>query len=129
MQHDIYSLGVYLLEVALWQSFVQFNDDLTCPWPDLEIQNAISDKDARKGGFTIKKRLVALAKDRLPCLVGDRYANLVTACLCSLDRSEDNVFENESHVRDDDGIVAGVRYIENVSALTEVKTVCFVDLT
>jgi hypothetical protein len=103
MQHDIYSLGLYLLEVALWQSW--------------------------KGGFTIKKRLVALAKDRLPCLVGDRYANLVTACLCSLDRSEDNVFENESHVRDDDGIVAGVRYIENVSALTEVKTVCFVDLT
>jgi hypothetical protein len=43
----------------------------------------------------------------------------VTACLCCLDKSEDNVFEIESHVRFDDGIVVGVRYTENVSTLTE----------
>jgi hypothetical protein len=26
MQHDIYSLGVCLLEIALWQSFIQIDD-------------------------------------------------------------------------------------------------------
>ncbi|OQD90471.1 hypothetical protein PENANT_c001G01638 [Penicillium antarcticum] len=80
MQHDKYSPRVCLLEIALWQSFVQVEQDLACPWSDLDIETAISDEDARRGGFT----------------------------------REDNVFETQSHVNDDDGIVVGVRYIENV---------------
>jgi hypothetical protein len=71
VQHDIYRLGVCLLEITLWRSFIQVNEDLACPWPDLDIQGAISDKDLRKVGYAVKKRLVALIKDWLPCLVGD----------------------------------------------------------
>lgn len=48
---------------------VHINEGVTFPWPKLDIQKAISDKDARRGGFAIKKRLVAIAKEELPCLV------------------------------------------------------------
>ena len=118
MQHDIYSLGVCLLEIGLWHSFVQWesDDSQPHPWSDLNIQDAISDKDPRHGGFTTKNKLVAITKDRLPSLVGDNYTRLVLACLCCLDEgSEDNVFgASGSCVRDRDGIVVGVRYVENV---------------
>ena len=118
MQHDIYSLGVCLLEIGLWHSFVQWESDESQPhpWSDLDIQDAISDKDPRHGGFTTKNKLVTITKDRLPSLVGDNYTRLVLACLCCLDEgSEDNVFGALGNgVRDRDGIVVGVRYIENV---------------
>jgi hypothetical protein len=116
MQHDIYSLGVCLLEIALWQSFVQNCDAFKTPWTGMEIEEAIADKDARRGGYAIKKKLVAMAKDRLPCLVGDRYTNLVIACLCCLDPGEGNIFNAEGHtLKDSDGIIIGVRFIEHVS--------------
>ncbi|CAI7571785.1 unnamed protein product [Penicillium bialowiezense] len=123
MQHDIYSLGVCLLEIGLWHSFVQreSDDDQTSPWSELDIRDAISDKDPRHGGFIIKDRLVDIAKDWLPSLVGDNYTRLVLACLCCLDEgSEHNVFgATGSGVKDKDGIVVGVRFIENVLLKTE----------
>ncbi|KAJ5200246.1 hypothetical protein N7491_008954 [Penicillium cf. griseofulvum] len=122
MQHDIYSLGVCLLEIGLWHSFVQWEADRCqpCPWSELNIQDAILDKDSRRGGFATKEELVAIAEDRLPSLVGDRYSKLVLACLCCLDEgSEDNVFGASGSVMDKDGIVVGVRYIENVLLKTE----------
>lgn len=116
MQHDIYSLGVCLLEIALWQSFVQIGDAFKSPWADMEIEEAIADKDARRGGYTIKKKLVTMAEGRLPRLVGDRYTNLVVACLCCLDQGEKNIFNGEGCiVKDSDGVIIGVRFIEHVS--------------
>lgn len=118
MQHDIYSLGVCLLEIALWHSFLVQEPDNTepHPWDELNIQSAISDRNSRRGGTAIKAELVAITEDRLPSLVGDQYTNLVLACLCCLDtESKHNVFEGPgSAVKDEDGIVVGVRYIENV---------------
>ena len=119
MQHDIYSLGVCLLEIGLWQSFVQITNDFKTPWADMGIEGAISDKDSRRGGYATKKILVAMAKDRLPCLVGDRYTNVVVACLCCLDPGEENIFDAEGHsVKDNDGIIIGVRFIEHVSTFS-----------
>ncbi|KAJ5127737.1 hypothetical protein N7448_008516 [Penicillium atrosanguineum] len=115
MQHDIYSLGVCLLEIALWRSFVELEGDAATPWSDLRIGTAICEKDARRGGFAIKKQLTMLAKARLPALVGDRYTDIVLACLGCLDKNEDNVFDMQGiDTRDEDGIIIGVRYIENV---------------
>lgn len=119
MQHDIYSLGVCLLEIGLWRSFVEAEADgaTPIPWSELNIDAAIHEKDARRGGFAIKKELTTLAKTRLPSMVGDRYTDLVIACLCCLDRGEDNVFEALGvEVKDKDGIIIGVRYIENASS-------------
>jgi hypothetical protein len=82
----------------------------------MEIEEAIADKDARRGGYAIKKKLVAMAKGRLPRLVRDRYTNLVVACLCCLDQGEENIFNGEGNgVKDSDGVIIGVRFIEHVS--------------
>lgn len=127
MQHDIYSLGVCLLEIALWRSFVHIDDEGPTPWSELRIEKAISDRDARRGGFAIKKELVTMAKDRLPSLVGDRYSDLVLACLCCLDK--DNVFDVEGPgVKDNDGMIIGVRYIEIVSSCCPIKLTRWVSL-
>ncbi|KAF5862095.1 hypothetical protein ETB97_012160 [Aspergillus alliaceus] len=58
----------------------------------------------------MKRELVSMAKDWLPVLVGDRYTDIVLACLCCLDVVGDNIF---SDVKDNDNIVIGVRFIEN----------------
>ncbi|ODM16477.1 hypothetical protein SI65_07984 [Aspergillus cristatus] len=120
MQHDIYSLGVCLLELALWRSFVQYDGDTAVPCSELDITAAISDKDPRRGAFAIKKKLVAMAEHRLPSSMGDRYTDLTVACLTCLDNGESNTFGYD--VKDEDGIVVGVRYIEKV--LLQIEEIC-----
>lgn len=115
MQHDIYSLGVCLLELALWRSFVQYDVGFAVPCPELNISKALSDKDRRRGAFAIKRELVAMAEDRLPGLIGERYTSLTMACLNCLD-NKNNIFHVESSQKDEKTVV-GVRYIENVSQL------------
>lgn len=126
MQHDIYSLGVCLLEIALWQSFVRLqipssleSAEPTVPWEDLDIVHAIQDKDPKRSGFAIKTALTKLAEERLPALVGDVYTEVVVTCLGCLDSGEQNVFGTERdlrvRLRDEDGVVVGVRFAENVS--------------
>ncbi|CAG8063123.1 unnamed protein product [Penicillium nalgiovense] len=114
MRHDIYSLGVCLLEIAIWCSFVQESDSSLIPWSDLHISQVITDKDKRRGAFEIKRKLIHLSKDRLPSLVGDRYTEVVIACLCCLDDTEYNSFRYEQGMEDEDGVIVGVRYIENI---------------
>ncbi|PLB37688.1 uncharacterized protein BDW47DRAFT_131935 [Aspergillus candidus] len=133
MQHDIYSLGVCLLEIALWQSFVRSkfpsspeSADLTVPWEELDIVHAIEDKDPKRGGFAIKASLTELAERRLPALVGDVYTEVVVTCLGCLDSGEENVFGTERDLRvklrDEDGVVVGVRFAENV--LLRIEEIC-----
>lgn len=116
VQHDIYSLGVCLLELALWHSFAQYDVGFAVPCPELNVSKALSDKDRRRGAFAIKKELVTMAEDRLPGLIGERYASLTVTCLNCLDSKENNIFHFESS-RKDEKTVVGVRYIENVSQL------------
>lgn len=58
MQHDIYSLGVCLLEIALWRSFVLCGPGESIseqyPWSDPNIQDAICDRNSRRGGRAMK---------------------------------------------------------------------------
>lgn len=125
MQHDVYSLGVCLLEIGLWCSFICEDADgdgdgmqVQVPWEDLDISTALVGKDRRKGASAIKRVLVDLARDRLPGLVGELYTSLTVACLTCLDQGDDNTFGSQKELRDKDGIIVGVRYIEKVS-LTE----------
>ncbi|KAE8139862.1 hypothetical protein BDV38DRAFT_280775 [Aspergillus pseudotamarii] len=113
MQHDVYSLGVCLLEIGLWCSFVCEDDNGgSVPWEQLDISEALADEDTRGRASAIKRALVALAKERLPCIVGERYTQLTTACLTCLDKGDENVFGNQAGLEDEDGIIVGVRYIE-----------------
>ncbi|KAL4799317.1 hypothetical protein BDV19DRAFT_355589 [Aspergillus venezuelensis] len=122
--------GVCLLEVAIWDTFVQSPNQLLdkgkaeytdgekdtesdIPWPSLGIEAALHEKDTRRGAFMVNDRLVELAKQVLPALVGDWYTGVDIACLCCLNDSEDNAFRDKKGLglQERDGIIVGVRYV------------------
>ena len=115
MQHDIYSLGICLLEIGLWTSFVIPNGSGFQPGPGLDINEALSTKDKVKGAFDIKRQLTDIALSSLPMAMGTRYSDLVVSCLTCLDPDETNRFGSQAELQDEDGIIVGIRYIEKVS--------------
>jgi WD40 repeat protein len=111
MQHEIYSLGVCLLEVGLWTSFVQYTQDQsptksqTCSmWRENLHESAQSEE--------IKSRLVSLAIKDLPAKMGTKYARIVESCLTCLDLGNED-FDEDPGLQED-GVVVAVRYIEKV---------------
>ncbi|GIZ43254.1 hypothetical protein CKM354_000648600 [Cercospora kikuchii] len=112
MQHDIYSLGVCLLEIGLWSPFVLYdhNGRISGPGQAFEVSAA----DLR--GFSpaaFKDLLVGLAKRRLPPIMGNTYTEVVVDCLTCLDADNDE-YEEISEVEDQDGVVVGVKFINQV---------------
>ncbi len=119
MQHDIYSFGVCLLEIGLWETFVCIDEEKLDPVPgqalDRTIRDAWAVKDQRRRAQLIKQALIQLAKNRLPSRMGRKYMELVVDCLTCLDKA-DNSFGLEDEFVDEDGVLVGVRFIEKVSA-------------
>ncbi|KAG9255483.1 uncharacterized protein F5Z01DRAFT_685943 [Emericellopsis atlantica] len=119
MQHDIYSLGVCLLEIGLWTSFVWYpeNNDDAAPVPGLGLGLALSDTDFATIGaasrLQTKEHLVGLARKDLPPRVGDKYTDLVVVCLTCLDPGN-TAFGSEQELLDEDGILVGVRFVEKI---------------
>ncbi|KAJ6440645.1 het-s domain-containingprotein [Purpureocillium lavendulum] len=126
MQHDVYSLGVCLLELGLWESFVSYeNDDdgergsgdqVALPSKSLGLSPGdfeFTESAGMQPSSGIKDHLVDLAKTRLPMQMGDKYTAVVIACLTCLDKDNEE-FGSEDDMRDDDGILIGVRFIEKV---------------
>jgi hypothetical protein len=111
MQHDIYSLGVCLLELGLWESFVSYeatptsNDNASTP-----TRASILGMDR---GVYFQKHLLFLAQGELRKRMGTRYSEVVVTCLTCLD-PENVDFGAEADFEDDDGIEVGARYIEKV---------------
>jgi hypothetical protein len=106
MPHDIYSLGVVLLELGLWQSFLSYpaDPDPSGQDPNLEFSDEMgegpsanmalpptflaaldAEKDTRKRAMAVKSALVALASEMLPARMGRRYTDVVLLCLRCLD--------------------------------------------
>lgn len=113
MQHDIYSLGVCLLEIGLWDSFVRYRQDGKVEGPNTDLFRCSVEGLRRKKPDEIKNLLVTLARDRLPAVVGELYKQVVLNCLTCLD--EDNAdFGDRSEFEDADGVKVGVRFIERV---------------
>lgn len=107
MQHDIYSLGVCLLEIGLWSPLVEYPD------PATRNPSAHLDPESFFSGVTMKNRLLLLAERHLPHNMGTLYTDVVKTCLTCLD--EDNGdFGDDSEFYDEDGILVGIRYIEKV---------------
>ncbi|OJJ31966.1 hypothetical protein ASPWEDRAFT_43971 [Aspergillus wentii DTO 134E9] len=118
MQHDIYSLGVCLLEVGLWETFVLYDDQGGNPRPspilNLELDNL-------EQLASIKEHLVSLTRNILPRRMGTKYARVVETCLTCLD--PDNAdFGDEQEFQDADGVLVAVRYIEKV--LLQLDGIC-----
>lgn len=111
MQHDIYSLGVCLLEVGTWTSLVTF-DAADEPVASAYLQKFMEDEGSKDAEQT-KQLLTGFAETRLPQTMGDRYARVVIDCLTCLD-SDNAEFADRTQFEDPDGILIGVKYIEKV---------------
>jgi hypothetical protein len=130
MQHDIYSLGVCLLEVGLWGSFIEYRPAaagqgdagdppvVPVPSPFLGLPVDVVDESSSSRVFSFletkgKDHMVTLARERLPGCMGSRYTEIVETCLTCLDPKNAD-FGDASEFEDEDGIRVGVRYIEKV---------------
>ncbi|CEL11615.1 hypothetical protein ASPCAL14716 [Aspergillus calidoustus] len=105
VQHDIYSLGVCLLELGLWDSFVVYNEN---------VSDATSPLIGSPDPPEFKDRLLDLTRGELKSRMGDLYSQVVETCLTSLDPGNAD-FGDKSEFQDADGIQVGVRYIEKIT--------------
>ncbi|KAF8539318.1 hypothetical protein BDD12DRAFT_882701 [Trichophaea hybrida] len=102
MKHDVYSLGVVLLEVAIWKSFVDAKGNVT----EKHLKTAKGDLLPPND---LQRVFVAMAQSQIPRYLGAKYKDAVVACLKGLEEEEEN------HLLDDrDGIVVGLAYITQV---------------
>ncbi|KAI3342345.1 hypothetical protein F4824DRAFT_198230 [Ustulina deusta] len=123
MQHDIYSLGVCLLEMGLGKSFVSYNTENNHPALSPVLSPVLgleSGNTGLLGSNGLKKHLVSLAEE-LPRYMGRRYAAVVKTCLTCLD-NDNTDFGDEQEFLDRDGVLVGVRYIEKV--LSQLNAIC-----
>ncbi|KAK4194695.1 hypothetical protein QBC40DRAFT_318763 [Triangularia verruculosa] len=144
MQHDIYSLGVCLLEIGIWQSFVWYpyvggNAGKPGPAPSssslnalpgmaLRLRNRLSDRDFERAhlpGTTswIKDDLVLLAKQSLPRRMGLLYTDVVVDCLTCLDRGNDQFGGWDETGEKEDAVVIGVNFVERILGRIEEITI------
>lgn len=108
--HDVYSLGVCLLEIGLWQSIVVPPDkDVSEQWkmnPDWKFLD--KSPSERADGYA-KNAQTRLAHD-----MGRMYANAVLNCLRFANA-------NNSMAQTSEGVATGMRYVEEV--LTPLETI------
>lgn len=124
MRHDIYSLGVVLLEIGLWTSFVVFDRNekpcLSRPHPILKSLVVSGARDTQQCAYENKQALELLAARELPSRLGKRYTRAVMQCLQCLDSEQDADADGPSLHRetvahaDQGDFTIGVRYIENI---------------
>jgi hypothetical protein len=76
MHHDIYSLGVVLLEVGLWSTFVEYPGTCT----GIAVP---------RRAFKNKQILEELAEQNLPRIIGQKYTDVVLLCLRCLNEDDD----------------------------------------
>jgi hypothetical protein len=108
MQHDIYSLGVCLLEIGLWTSLVDYTSSTPQPSPLIQFQTTPTSEQ-------VKTHLLNLSSSALPKHMGTRYADLVKICLTCLDDNNPHfVVASDEDVPAEDELQVGIRYIESV---------------
>ena len=100
MAHDVYSLGVVLLEIALWRNFTNRAQARPIFWENAQRLKSPVDMQAA---------LIKSAKTDVPRVLGQKYADAVVACLTGL-REE----EEAGALADIDGVVMGTSYITQI---------------
>jgi hypothetical protein len=99
MQHDIYSLGVCLLEIGLWTFFVQYTSLTLGPIQSQDYKVGAEMLEPASYPEFVKEQLLSLARDRLRRHIGSKYANIVQTCPTCLD-TENEDFGDESEFQD-----------------------------
>jgi hypothetical protein len=112
MQHDIYSLGVILLEIGLWSSFVEYGNGSQLPTRPQTYNLRVEGSNDSNRPELVKSRLLYLTTNKLPQEMGTKYAGIVESCLTCLDLGNED-FGDGSEFQDDGATVA-VRYIDRV---------------
>jgi serine/threonine protein kinase len=115
MQHDIYSLGVCLLEVGLWRSFVEYDSGHN-PIMSGTFDFGAGTPDDPTHPELIKSFLLSLVSAELPGKMGTKYAAVVESCLTCLDLDNED-FGDESELQED-GVNIAVRFIEKVHEIS-----------
>ena len=117
--HDIYSLGVCLLEIGLWESFIIYDNNVPklshllskvkATWKE---ENGPISQDMTESQIE-QKVYIALAGDQLAYEMGEAYSKLVTKCLTCIERGFGNVLmfvDSESR----DWYEQGVLFIQEI---------------
>lgn len=121
MQHDVYSLGVCLLEIGLWRSFVNYttSSNGATPWvsSNLNYSTETSNQELTEGfaANTTKERLLSLTRDDLPQFMGDKYSEVTMNCLTFMEEPSME-FSDGSEASDGQENLMGVTYMEKVRA-------------
>lgn len=120
MQHDIYSLGVVLLELALWRPFIVFSEEQRD-----NLLNKVIFRDGQeivtglKNGDRDASRRIAnyhikLAKNEVPVALGDKFSRVVLSCLQGVD--ETGGTEDDHGDDDHSDTELGLKFIQTVLA-------------
>lgn len=97
--HDVYSLGVVLIEIGLWNSFWVPNDDPSnwAPSHKDDADDWVPNKKAypefdpnNLSPQDMQRWFEAVARDALPRKVGQRYADVVIKCLTGFERGSED---------------------------------------
>lgn len=121
MQHDLYSLGVCLLEIGLWRSFVGYTtpSNGATPWVSDTLNYSIETSDQKlAGGFaadTTKENLLPLARADLPQCMGDKYSKVTMHCLTFIE-GPCMAFNDGSGASHGQGNLMGVNHLKKDSA-------------
>lgn len=84
MLHDVYSLGVVLLEIGLWKTFVKWDRGSlkrTISWKAIEDLCTVAKMKEAGTPKEVQQRLIDKAGKLLPSRMGQRYTDVVVACL------------------------------------------------
>jgi len=111
--HDVYSLGICLLEIGLWKSLIVPERSNSESWV-LNVEDfpflKYNPSDRQKFLGALRELFEKVASYYLPRKVGQKYADVVVACLKGLDDTEGDV-KLECNK---DSVELGFRYIDRI---------------
>jgi len=120
MLHDIYSLGVVLLEIALWRSFVlpKVERDGMIYVPNSQACKLVDKTTGSlKPPREIQRVFVKKAEEYIPLVLGEKFRDVVLMCLNSVDGG----FGTDD-LLDEDGVMIGLVFIQRVlTSLEEIS--------
>ena len=124
--HDVYSLGVCLLEISLWTSFITW-DPVSGRFRDNGDVCSIFEKSTITGGkdsvgaplmklkppIAIQKAFIRKAQQAIPRILGEKFKDIVVSCLTCLEGGLGDVDEGLGEVS------LGMRFVASVLQMLE----------